>query len=206
MPSTSAMSAGSPPRSMRFGRDFGVGLVAPDEGGERAGLVDQFARPLGVVDDQFDLAAMAHDAGVGEAALDVAFDRTARSLRNRSRRRRRGNSPASAGSSATRVPTGNPSRQSFSNRRMSSLDRAAPLRVVVAEIERVRAGPPAARQAVRPCDHPCRKSLGHRHLDRHFAAPLAAIKKGFRTLLHKRSRNHHASGVNRLHRRAPRSP
>ena len=48
------------------------GFVTPDEGCERAFLLDQFLRTPRIVDDGFDLAAMAHDAAVLEQALDVA--------------------------------------------------------------------------------------------------------------------------------------
>lgn len=50
----------------------GVGFEAPDIGGERAFFGDQFLRAPGVVDDRFDLAAVAHDACVGQQAGDVA--------------------------------------------------------------------------------------------------------------------------------------
>ena len=46
-------------------------LEFPEPGGERAGFVDQLARPPGVVDGRDDLAAMADDAGVLQQPLDI---------------------------------------------------------------------------------------------------------------------------------------
>ncbi|ESX04844.1 hypothetical protein X769_13120 [Mesorhizobium sp. LSJC268A00] len=46
-------------------------LELPEPGGQRAELVDHFARPFGVVDGRDDLAAVADDAGIGDQALDI---------------------------------------------------------------------------------------------------------------------------------------
>lgn len=50
-----------------------VRLEAPDEGGERTLGGDQVDRAARVVDRRFDLAAVAHDAGIAEEARDVAL-------------------------------------------------------------------------------------------------------------------------------------
>ena len=92
-------------RRRRFGdrRDLGRRAVVehgvlPEVAGERAALVDQLQRPLRVVDRRADLAAVTHDAGVTEQAIDVALRRTRRRWPDRTRRTRRGSCRACAGS------------------------------------------------------------------------------------------------------------
>jgi hypothetical protein len=60
-------------RQCASGASARCGLEAPGVGRERAELLAQLEHALRVVDRRLDLAAMAHDAGVGEQPLDVAF-------------------------------------------------------------------------------------------------------------------------------------
>ena len=46
-------------------------LEAPDIGRQRAGFGDQFLRPACIIDHCLDLAAVPHDAGIGQEAVDV---------------------------------------------------------------------------------------------------------------------------------------
>src|SRR3546814_2187340 len=46
---------------------------APDISGKRACFAHQFLGAAGIVDGGFDLAAMAHDAGILEQPLDIGF-------------------------------------------------------------------------------------------------------------------------------------
>jgi hypothetical protein len=59
-----------------------LGLVTPDERGQRSLAFDQFLRALRIVDDRFDLAAMADDARVAEQSLDIPFSEFARPCGN----------------------------------------------------------------------------------------------------------------------------
>lgn len=93
---------------MRFCISIRAGLVTPDEGRKRAFLLGEFLGPLGIVDDGFDLAAMARNAGFAEQAIDVAQLLSARSCRSRSDGTPGGSSRACRESCASSVRTGSP--------------------------------------------------------------------------------------------------
>ena len=96
-------------------------LEAPDVGGEAAELLLDLERPLGIVDRRVDLAAMADDAGVLQQPLDIGSPSSStpstgskflNCFRNCGRFLRMVSQLS---------PDWKPSRQSFSNSRLSSV-------------------------------------------------------------------------------------
>src|SRR5581483_3032979 len=59
-------------RRLRLCKFFRVGLVTPNEGRQRAFLFDELLSPSGVVDNRFDLTAMADDTVILEQTVDVS--------------------------------------------------------------------------------------------------------------------------------------
>jgi Protein of unknown function (DUF2927) len=156
-----------------------VRLVAPHEGCERTRLVDEIQGTLGVVDYRFDLAAMAHDAGIGEAAFHLA----------RSEVRDLGEIESGEGRAKVLALAQNcdprePGLEAFQAKLLEEAavvgDRSAPFAIVIAQIECVGARPPAARPPIRALDHAVRKTL---HVGHSLVRPALTSAKDMRGIL-----------------------
>jgi len=148
------------------------GLEAPRVGGQRAEGRTQFEHAPGVVDGRFDLAAVAHDAGVREqsrhVALVEAHDALGIELRERTPERLalvEDRQPAQAGLKAFEA-------ELFEQPPVVA-DREAPFKVVVVLVGRAGLAPLAARCAVgadvesRAIVHRAIVAPPPRRLDRH---------------------------------------
>src|SRR5690606_19439517 len=133
---------------LRFRQPGGVRLVTPDEGGQRAFPLDEFAGASRVVDDGLDLAAVADDAFVIEQPVDVALGEARYPIEIETMKRHaeilalgKDGSPAQ-----TRLEG---LQADFLEQAAIIVDRKAPFRVVVIEELGSRRAPAAARLAIR---------------------------------------------------------
>jgi hypothetical protein len=134
-----------------------IGLEAPQVGCQAAGLRNELRVAAGVVDRGEDLRPIAHDARIGHEALDVTVIEVGDGRRVEPGERTpevralaEDREPAQSGLEALEAQ--------LLEEPVVVLDWAAPLLVVVGDVQRVVARPPAARPSVEAFDD----ALGHR--------------------------------------------
>src|SRR5262245_1424965 len=129
--------------SLRFCTLLRSGFVTPDEGCKRAFPFDELLSPSRIVDDRFDLAAMADDAFILEQTADVALRETRYPVEIEIMERCaevlalcEDGAPAQSGLKTLQAQ--------FLEQSLIITDREAPLGIVIAEKLRCGAGPAAA--------------------------------------------------------------